>query len=391
MLSTHQKPTVRMLEHEGFYQGAHGTNYEHVLAEIKALFNRRRAEAEKAAVETTKPIEARIEYLTKITPTVERHWRDVEERFEGREPDIVRPIVYLVAGVAAMLAEAFTLAPSLDLLNVPDPIEQRVVAFVIGVVSALLFHFAWETLQENRFSRPKIVVSRAAGLGALIALVFLGALRGHQNAFAATLAENPLAQFLHDYPTLATAFFVFLTVGFPLAAAFGLTFSLKDIHEWQVFRNAKVQAESTPNQLIQNQKQLEMEKEKLVQDLKALEEEQNQWSHTYVTHHERGRTIGAKQSTKWLVWAKSLSFAGLVLALTGWLCFMSPFLFVLPVASFIAAYVYFRRARIHPTPGEYYALQDVRFSSVDREPQLSLFEADHRALPEPDGVFGEER
>src|SRR5439155_9118018 len=139
----------------------------------------------------------------------------------GREPDIVRPIVYLVAGAAAMLAEAFTLAPSLDLLNVPDPTEQRVVAFVIGVVSALLFHFAWETFQENWFSRPKIAISRTAGLGALIALVFLGALRGRQNAFAATLAENPLAQFLHDYPTLATAFFVFLTVGFPLAAAFG--------------------------------------------------------------------------------------------------------------------------------------------------------------------------
>src|SRR5947207_6533987 len=152
MLSTHQKPTVRTLEHEGFYQGAHGTNYEHILAEIKALFNRRRADAEKAAVETTKPIEARIEYLTKIAPTVERRWRDVQERFEGREPDIVRPIVYLVAGAAAMLAEAFTLAPSLDLLNVPDPTEQRVVAFVIGIVSALLFHFAWETFQENRFS-----------------------------------------------------------------------------------------------------------------------------------------------------------------------------------------------------------------------------------------------
>jgi hypothetical protein len=228
------------------------------------------------------------------------------------------------------------------------------------------------------------------GAGALIALAALGILRGHQNAFAATLAENPLGQFLHDYPLLATAFFVFLTIGFPLAAAFALTFSLKEVQDWREYREAKERAESVPNHLIQSEKQLDAEKEKLVHDLKALDGEENQWLNTYLTHYERGRTIGAKQSPRWVLWAKSLSLAGLVLGLTGCLAAWSPFLPVLPLATLGAAYVYFRQRRIHPSLDEYNALQNVRFSSVDQEPQFELFNPVQRALPKQETVFDEE-
>lgn len=374
MIDANQKTNVRSLEPEGFYQGAHGTNTKHVLDEIQSLFARRRAEAEKASIERIKPIEAHIEYLTKIAPEVERRWREVQERHEGREPDITAPVVYLIAGAGAMVAESYMLAPSLDLLNVTEPFEQRIVAFAIGIVSAVLLHVAWETFQENRFSRAKTLISRAAGAGALIALIALGILRGYQNAFAATIAENPLAQFLHDNPVLATAFFVFLTLGFPLAAAFGLTFSLKDIRDWREFREAKQQAKSVPNHLVQSQKQRELEDAKIVHERTALTEEERQWQHSYLTHYDRGRTIGAKQAPKWVVWAKSLSLAGLVLALVGNFALCFPFLLLLPLITFVAAYVYFRKQRIHPSPEQYFALQDVRFGSVDAEQPLPLFD-----------------
>ncbi len=55
MIVKDQKSTARSLEHEGFYQGAHGTNSKHVLDEIRALFARRRAETEKASVERLLP------------------------------------------------------------------------------------------------------------------------------------------------------------------------------------------------------------------------------------------------------------------------------------------------------------------------------------------------
>jgi hypothetical protein len=390
MIVRDQKSTARSLEHEGFYQGAHGTNSRHVLDEIQALFARRRAESEKASVERTKPIEAHIEHLTHIAPQVERRWRDMQERHDGREPTIAGPIFYVIAGAGAMLAEAYMLAPSLDLLNVTDPLEQRIVAFVIGIVSALLLHFAWETFQENRFSRAKIVISRAAGLGSVVALIALGILRGYQNAFAATIANNPLGQFLHDYPLLATAFFVFLTVGFPLAAAFGLTFSLRDIHDWREYHAAKQRAESVPSHLVQSKKQLEAEKEKIVHDLKSLDEEEKQWQHSYLTHYDRGQTIGAKQSPKWTVWAKALSLAGLVLGIVGCLATRLPFLLILPLATFAAAYVHFRRQRIHPSAEQYFDRQNVRFSSVDEEPQLSPFGSSVHTLAGPEPAFHEE-
>ena len=390
MIVKDQKVTVRSLEHEGFYQGAHGTSTKHVLDEIRALFARRRAETEKASVERTKPIEAHIEHLTQIAPQVERRWREMQERHEGREPSIAGPIFYVIAGAGAMLAEAYMLAPSLDLLNVTDPLEQRIVAFVIGIVSAVLLHFAWETFQEHRFSRAKILISRMAGAGALVALIVLGILRGNQNAFAATITENPLGQFLHEFPLLATAFFVFLTVGFPLAAAFGLTFSLRDIHDWREYREAKARAESVPSHLIQSKKQLEAEKEKLIHDLKATEEEEKQWQHTYLTHYDRGQTIGAKQSPKWVVWAKALSLAGLALGIIGCFVAWSPFLLALPFATLAAAYGYFRRQRIHPSAEEYFDLQNVRFSSVDEEPQPALFNSNTRALREPEPVLNQE-
>jgi RsiW-degrading membrane proteinase PrsW (M82 family) len=389
MITKDQKLTVRSLEHEGFYQGAHGTSTTHVLDEIRALFARRRAETEKASIERIKPVEAHIEHLTQIAPNVEKRWAEMQARHQGHEPTIAGPIFYIAAGLGAMLAEAYMLAPSLDLLNVTDPLEQRIVAFVIGIVSAVLLHFAWETFQENRFSLAKVLISRVAGAGALVALVALGILRGHQNAFAATLTDNPLGQFLHEFPLLATAFFVFLAVGFPLAAAFGLTFSLRDIHDWREYRDAKLRAESVPSHLIQSKKQLEAEREKSVHDLKSLLEEEKQWQQAYLTHYERGKAIGAKQAPKWVVWAKAATGALLALGLVGCLASGFPALLAIPVAVFAAAYAYFRRQRIHPSPEEYFDLQNVRFDAVDEEPEPRAFNSRTRSLPEAESALHE--
>ena len=91
-----------------------------------------------------------------------------------------------------------------------------------------------------------------------------------------------------------------------------------------------------------------------------------------------------------MVWAKALSLAGLVLGIIGCFVAWSPFLLALPVATLAAAFVYFRRQRIHPSAEEYFDMQNVRFSSVDEEPQLALFDANSRSLPEPEAVLTEE-
>jgi hypothetical protein len=366
-LGKNPKQHMRAIEHDAFYQGAHNIKADHGLAEIQAVFNQRRAQAEKATLDRTKPLEAQVEYLTQRTPEVERRWREMHERYPEQEPHVVGPILYVVAGLLAVVAEAVMLAPSLDLLNVVNPTEQRIVAFVIGAVAAVLFHFAWETFQTNHFSRSRMLISRLAGLGALIALVFLGVLRGQQNAFAAELNGNPLGQFLHNNPILATGFFIFITVACPLAAAFALTVSLKDIYEWQEYQTAKREGREVPANLIQARKELEAENEKLQKDLAVLEEQRKEWSSAYRTHHERGATIGAKQSPQWLVWLKAISTAAVTAFLCGLFFGSSTVWWLLPLAVLLATYVSYRRIRIHPTPEQYFALQNVQFRIGETE------------------------
>jgi hypothetical protein len=366
---------VRTVEHDAFYQGAHGQQAKPGLAEIDARFNHERAEAQKAVVERMKALEASIEYLQKLAPEAERRWAEVQQRWTGCSPYLIAPVLYLIFGAMAMLAEAFMLAPSLDLLNIAQPVEQRIVAFVIGVVAALFFHFAWETYQPNDFPRARVLFARLAGLGAVIALVFLGILRGQQSAFAATMSDNPLGQFLHDHSLLGSAFFVFLTLGCPLAAAFVLTSSLKDLGEWQVYRSAKSDAHAIPSNLIQSEKQLEMENEKLKHQLQALDDKRQEWNNAYLVFHQRGASIGAKQSPYWLVWLKAITAGILVACPAALLLAWSRFAVLLPVAAAVLTYLHFRHVRIHPTPEQYFALQNTQFRALpEAEGTTELFE-----------------
>ncbi len=364
------KAEVRKVEHDAYYQGAQGVPAENGVKEIESYNNKCKADVQKKSSQRSKPLEAQYEHCSKIAPEVEAKWSELQQRHGENPPHLAAPLFYLIGGLLSMIAEANLLAPSLDAIGIANPVEQKLMAFAIGFFAAIFFHFAWQTFQENRFPVGRIWISRLAGLGATVGMVYLGILRGRQTAFAASLNENPVGQFMQDFPIITTVFFVFLTLGFPLAAAFALTFSLKDIREWKEYSEAKQQAIVVPKMLIVKKKQLEAERESLEHELKKIDEQSKEWRHAYLVHHERGAKNGAKQTPQWLVWFKAFTAALLTLFLIGisGLVFTSPFWLLAPVLVFLVTYKFFRDQRIHPTPEQFFEVQNVRFHAQADDP-----------------------
>lgn len=364
------RAATKKVEHDAYYQGAQGVPAENGVKEIESYNNKSKADVQKRSSQRLKPLEAQYEHYSKIAPEVEAKWAELKERHGENPPHLAAPLFYLTGGLLSMIAEANLLAPSLDAIGVANPIEQKLMAFAIGFFAATFFHFAWQTFQENRFSTSRILISRLAGLGATVGMVYLGILRGRQTAFAASLNGNPVGQFMQDFPIITTVFFVFLTLGFPLAAAFALTFSLKDIREWKEYSDAKRQAIVVPKMLIAKKKQIEAERESLDHELKRIDEQNKEWRHAYLVHHERGVKNGAKQTPQWLVWFKAVTAALLTLFLIGitGLIVTSPFWLLAPVLVFLGAYKFFRHQRIHPTPEQFFDVQNVRFHAEADDP-----------------------
>src|SRR5262249_15793969 len=151
------------------------------------------------------------------------------------------------------------------------PVAQLAAALSLAAFTATIFHLAFETLTTSRWSLLFRLIWRTLGIWGVLSMVAWALLRARQTAFAADIVENPLGQFLNWHPFLAAVFYIFITLGAPLAAAGALTYSSSHIRDAVRLQRAERRVQYLRHQLPKLTKALESEKESLTHGLKATE------------------------------------------------------------------------------------------------------------------------
>jgi uncharacterized membrane-anchored protein len=352
----------RRVECDGFYDGAHGTPLETGIEEIEGKFEQKKANLQRDAVTNQKRLEAEIQHLDEVGPAVERKVKAVEEKNGEQQLSIVLPVCVVMLAVLAIISEALLLAPAMDILNVTNEIAQLFTAFGIAAVAGLTFHFVWESFVSEAFPKIWKVTVRAVAAMLAFGLIVWGVLRGYQVAFAASLNQNPLGDFLSGHPILSSIFFVFITLATPVIAATATHYGAHRIQAWWEWKTAKAKFEALSKRRATAVKELEAQEKALQLGLKALDEERKQWKSVYSLHHDRGAKHGAKQEPYWIVIAKATFAALFALLAAGWfIFFISPFFVLFPVVVWWAAFLYYRRQWRTPSRIEFFDLEHVQF------------------------------
>ncbi|HLJ27914.1 MAG TPA: DUF6338 family protein [Candidatus Angelobacter sp.] len=352
----------RRVECDGFYDGAHGTPLENGIEEIEGKFEQKKANIQKDAVTNQKRLEAEIQHLDEVGPAVERKVKAVEEKNGEQHLSIVLPVCVVSLALFAIISEALLLAPAMDILNVTNEIAQLFTAFGIAAVAGLTFHFVWESFVSEAFPEIWKVTVRVVAAMLAFGLVVWGILRGYQVAFAASLNQNPLGDFLSGHPILSSIFFVFITLATPAIAATATHYGAHRIQAWWELKTAKAKFQALSKRRASAVKELEAQEKALQLGLKALDEERKQWKSVYSLHHDRGEKYGAKQEAYWIVIAKATFAALFALLAAGWfIFFISPFFVLFPVVVWWAAFLYYRRQWRTPSRIEFFDLEHVQF------------------------------
>jgi len=354
---------ARRVECDGFYDGAHSTPLNTGLEEIEGKFDEKKANLQKDAVTNQKHLEAEIQHLDEVGPAVERKIKAVEEKNGDQTLPIVLPVCVVLLAVLAITSEALLLAPAMDILNVTNEVAQLFTAFGIAAVAGLTFHFVWESFTSEAFPRIWKVTVRFVAAMLAFGLIVWGVLRGYQVAFAASLNQNPLGDFLSGHPVLSSIFFVFITLATPVIAATATHYGAHRMQAWWEWKTAKTEFKALSQRRAVVVKELEAQGAAVQLGLNALDEERKQWKAIYSLHHERGGKHGAEQEPYWIVIAKATFAALFALLAVGWfIFFISPFFVLFPVVVWWAAFLYYRRQWRTPSRVEFFDLEHVQFA-----------------------------
>jgi hypothetical protein len=351
------------IECDGFFEGSNGTTLETGLQKITARFNNQRSDLEKNSAAREKHLEGELEHLNTIKPDADRQWAAISQAVDDRIPSVGMPLIVGSIGLLALIAEARMLAPAMDLLNVTDYPSQLISALGISFITALAFHFAWETFTQADFPRLWKIAIRLMALCLTIGMAAWGVLRGLQVGFSADLAESPLGQFLRSHPILSSAFYVLITLAVPVIAATASHYSQAALEQWWRWHKARHKFEFVSKRRAYVVKLLESERSVLAHGLKQLDEQSKGAKALYARSHERGVRNGTIQEQYWTVPLKATLAAIIALIGFGWFIFVvSPFFALVPVAVWIAAFFYYRRQWRSPNPTEFFDLEKVRFA-----------------------------
>lgn len=372
---------IRRVEAEAFYQGAHGVEIKSGLDEIQAKFDKQGAQLTQQSIERQKKFETVLDHVKELWTPVEKLCVAVRERIGDRIPPFLLPMIVATGAIFIAIAEVILLAPALDLLNVTEYPKQVFSAIGIVLIAGLSYHFAWESLSSEKFTRLWRWIIRLVAVLVTAALTCWGILRGLQVAFAAKVMQNPLGDFLSEHPVVSAVFYIFITLAAPVMIAAATHYSFHHLRDWWEWKTANSRMNRLIRLRVSAQKGLESEKERLVHGLKEITHECAEWKAAYRLNHERGGKHGAIQEPYWMVPLKAtLAMLTTVAALAivgAWFWLTLPVLGIIGWAVWIAAFLYFRRQWHSPSPEEFFELEHVSFAVPAKD------QSDHHPLLAP--------
>jgi hypothetical protein len=361
----HSKP--RRLDALAFYLGAHGVNRESALEEIEARFAQETSEEKQEPLRALHTLEAKLQQVRKERPEAEALWLRIRKEHGDTPPPFFHAIVMVVFALFALALDTLFLAPTMDILNIADPVLQYLAAAGLAVLCTIYFDMVGLLYIGAKNSWPKRLTAIAAGSVGVLSLAVWGLLRGYQLRFAAILAGNPLGQFLGEHPALASVFYIFITLATPMIGATALLYGWQEVSKARTWRMVRERFETLRTAEVQLARDVQTEQEHLDEFDKQKEAECQEWRAIFTQFYERGQRNGASKETRWSVLRKSL---------LGGLC-AAPLAFVLPLAWLpalmaipgLGLFVYFNQRRHHPSHERYLKQENTQFAVIPDGPE----------------------
>jgi hypothetical protein len=270
----------------------------------------------------------------------------------------------------ALMLDTLFLAPTMDILNIANPVVQFVAAAGFAALCTALFELTGLLYIGAKDSWPKRLVAIALGTAGVLSLAAWGLLRGYELRFAAGLAGNPLGQFLAEHPGLASIFYIFITLATPIIGATALLLGWQEVSRARTWRRVRERFEQLRTAEIQLDRDIQTEQEHLDQFDKRKLAECLEWRAIFAQFYERGKRNGAVRETRLSVIGKSL-LAGLGVTP---LALLIPFAWFpaqlgLPLSAILATYIYFNHRRHHPSHERYLDRENTQFAVIPDAPQ----------------------
>jgi hypothetical protein len=357
------------LEARAFYLGAHGIDPAPVKEEIEARFAQEASKEKQEPLRALHALEAKLQQVRKERPEAEAVWERIREQFGDTPPPYFQAILMACCAFFALVLDTLFLAPTMDILNIASPVLQFFAAAGFAALCTIYFEITGLLYIGTKNSLPKRLIAIGVGTVGVVSLSVWGLLRGYQLRFAAVLAGNPLGQFLAEHPTLASAFYIFITLATPAIGATALLLGWQEISRAITWRRVREKFERLRAAEIQHARDVQTEQEHLNNFDKRKEDECREWRAIFDQFYQRGQLTGSRKETLSSVLRKS-GLGGLcAMPLALLLPFaLVPELIGIPIIVGTALFVYFNHRRQHPSHDRYLAHEDTKFAVIPDAP-----------------------
>ena len=368
----------RQLEALAFYLGAHDVDPKPVLEEIEARFAQETSEEKQEPLRKLHTLEAKLSQAKKEKPEAEALWLRIRTELGDTPPPYFQAIVMACCALFALLLDTLFLAPTMDILNIANPTLQFLAAAGFAALCTAYFELTGILYIGTKGAWPRRAMDIAVGAIGVLSLTVWGLLRGYQLRFAASLAQNPLGEFLAAHPILSSIFYIFITLATPIIGATALLSGWHEVSRARTWRRVRSQFETLRTAEIQLARDVETEKEHLDQFDKRKLSQCLEWRAIFGQFYERGRRNGAARETRWSVLRKSL--LGSLCALP--LAFLVPLAWLPALAAIpaLGLFVYFNHRRHHPSHERYLAQENTHFAEIPDAPPLREIPAPQQRL-----------
>jgi hypothetical protein len=357
-------------------------NRESALDEIEARLVQETSEEKQEPLRALHALEAKLQQARKEKPEVEALWTRIRKELGDTPPPYFQTIVMACCAFFALTLDTLFLAPTMDILNIADPAFQYLAAAGLAALCTAYFELTGLLYIGAKNSWPQRLTAIAVGGVGVISLMVWGMLRGYQLRFAATLAGNPLGEFLAAHPVLASVFYIFITLATPMIGATSLLYGWQEILKARTWRRVRERFETLRTAEVQLARDVQTEQEHLDEFDKRKQAECQEWRAIFTQFYERGQRNGARKETFSSVVRKSAIGGVCASPLAFFLPFaLVPGLIGIPAIVGMALFVYFNHHRHHPSHNRYLKQENTIFAVIpDAPPPRELRQRQQRLL-----------
>src|SRR5580658_4345943 len=133
----------RRLEALAFYLGAHSVDPAPVLEEIEARFAQEASEERQEPLRALHALEAKLQQVRKEKPEAEALWQRIRKELGDTPPPYFQAIVMACCALFALALDTLFLAPTMDILNIADPVFQYLAAAGMAALCTVYFELTF--------------------------------------------------------------------------------------------------------------------------------------------------------------------------------------------------------------------------------------------------------